>query len=82
MESEIIPMCEDQGMAIVSWASLGGGHLLTKEQRQEKGKDPRAPKDVYYICTEDDIKVCNILEHLATVREASLQDVALTYLFH
>ncbi|GKT90056.1 norsolorinic acid reductase [Colletotrichum tofieldiae] len=29
MEAEIIPMCEDQGMAIVSWASLGSGQLLT-----------------------------------------------------
>jgi aryl-alcohol dehydrogenase-like predicted oxidoreductase len=25
MGSEIIPMCEDQGMAIGSWASLGEG---------------------------------------------------------
>ncbi|KAK5275109.1 hypothetical protein LTR40_013627, partial [Exophiala xenobiotica] len=44
MEAEIIPMCEDQGMAIVSWASLGGGALLTAEQRKKNEQDPDARK--------------------------------------
>ena len=29
MEAEIIPMCEDQGMAIVPWAALGGNFIDT-----------------------------------------------------
>ena len=36
MEAEIIPMCEDQGMAIVLWAVLGGDQLLLAEQRKQK----------------------------------------------
>ncbi|KAK5733465.1 hypothetical protein LTR17_009710 [Elasticomyces elasticus] len=35
IEADIIHMAEDRGMAIVSWASLGGGALNTKEQREK-----------------------------------------------
>lgn len=74
MESEIIPMCEDQGMAIVSWASLGGGQLLTADQREKIEKDPNAGKG-YYSATEDDIKVCDVLERLAKEKDTTLQAV-------
>ncbi|KAF2683466.1 hypothetical protein K458DRAFT_405002 [Lentithecium fluviatile CBS 122367] len=36
----------------------------------------------YYTCSEDDIKVCEVLERLAVANEATLQDIALAYLFH
>ncbi|KAK6219440.1 hypothetical protein LQW54_002172 [Pestalotiopsis sp. IQ-011] len=35
MEAEIVPMCEDQGMGITTWSSLGGGQLLSAEQRRQ-----------------------------------------------
>jgi aryl-alcohol dehydrogenase-like predicted oxidoreductase len=72
MESEIIPMCEDQGMAIVSWASLGGGQLLTSDQRKKMEEDSDAGKG-YYSASEDDIKVCDVLENLAKKKETTLQ---------
>jgi aryl-alcohol dehydrogenase-like predicted oxidoreductase len=74
MESEIIPMCEDQGMAIVSWASLGGGHLVTAAQRKERDSDPSTGKG-YYKASEDDIKVCDVLERIAIAKNATLQDI-------
>lgn len=74
MESEIIPMCEDQGMAIVSWASLGGGQLLTADQRKKIEEDPNAGKG-YYTATEDDIKVCDVLEKLAKENNTTLQAI-------
>lgn len=74
MESEIIPMCEDQGMAIVSWASLGGGQLVAAEQRQMLEQDPKAGKG-FYSASEDDIKVCDVLERLAKAKNATLQDI-------
>jgi aryl-alcohol dehydrogenase-like predicted oxidoreductase len=74
MESEINPMCEDQGMAIVSWASLGGGQLVAAEQRKKLEKDPHAGKG-FYSASEDDIKVCNVLERLAKAKNATLQDI-------
>jgi aryl-alcohol dehydrogenase-like predicted oxidoreductase len=75
MESEIIPMCEDQGMAIVSWASLGGGQLVAAEQREKLEDDPTAGKG-YYNASEDDIKVCDVLERLSKAKNATVQDIA------
>jgi aryl-alcohol dehydrogenase-like predicted oxidoreductase len=98
IESEIVPMCEDQGMAITSWASLGGGQLTTKEQRDRLENDPDAGHG-FYKASENDIKVCEVLEDLANKKNATLQDIvslhrrlprgltltisqALAYLFH
>lgn len=74
MESEIIPMCEDQGMAIVSWASLGGGNLATAEQRKKAAENPDAPKD-FYPFTENDLAVCNAIEELADIRGTTFQAI-------
>ncbi|RYP34407.1 hypothetical protein DL767_004276 [Monosporascus sp. MG133] len=80
LEAEVIPMCEDQGMAIVSWASLGGGQLNTAEQRQKMEQDPDAPKGYGY--NQFDVAVCEVLEKLAASKGATFQEIALTYLFH
>lgn len=73
MEAEIIPMCEDQGMGIVPWAALGGGQLLTAEQRKQREKDPDARQG--YGPSEDDIHVCEVLEKIAKERGTTLQAV-------
>jgi aryl-alcohol dehydrogenase-like predicted oxidoreductase len=77
MESEIIPMCEDQGMAIVSWASLGGGQLLTAEQRKKFEEDPDAGRG-FYSASESDIKICGVLEKMAKAKGTTLQDIVST----
>ena len=74
MEAELIPMCEDQGMAIVPWAALGGGQLLSAEQREKRDKDPNARKGRYSQSAEDDA-VCEVLEKIAEERKTSLQAV-------
>ncbi|GKT63864.1 norsolorinic acid reductase [Colletotrichum tofieldiae] len=79
MEAEIIPMCEDQGMAIVSWASLGSGQLLTSEQREKLKKDPDARPNFY---GDSPIALCDKLEALAKKKGTSLQGIALAYLLH
>lgn len=77
MEAEIIPMCEDQGMAIISWASLGGGQFVTAEQRKQLEQDPDAAKG-YYSASDDDIKVCEVLERLSKAKHVTLQDIVST----
>lgn len=72
MESEIIPMCEDQSMAIVPWASLGGGQLIAADQRKKMEEDPNSGKG-FYSASEDDIKVCDVLEKLAKKKDTTLQ---------
>jgi aryl-alcohol dehydrogenase-like predicted oxidoreductase len=74
MEAEIIPMCEDQGMAIVSWASLGGGQLVTSEQRKKMEDDPKSGKG-FYSASEEDIKVCDMLERIAEEKGVTLQQI-------
>ena len=61
-------------MAITSWASLGGGQLTTKEQREKLKNDPDAGRG-FYKASEDDIKVCEVLEDLANKKNATLQDI-------
>ena len=73
MEAEIIPMCEDQGMAIVSWASLGGGQLMSAQEREANMKDPDAHKG--YGFREADIKVSTALEKVAQTKKTTTQAV-------
>jgi len=73
MEAEIIPMCEDQGMAIVSWASLGGGQLMSAKEREAKMEDPNAHKG--YGFREEDIKVSTALEKVAGSKKTTTQAV-------
>ncbi|KAM0575561.1 hypothetical protein ACHAP9_000824 [Verticillium nonalfalfae] len=80
MEAEIIPMCEDQGMGIVSWASLGGGQLTTAAQRQAMADDDKAPKG--YGPNSFDVPVSEVIERLAREKNVTFQQVALAYLFH
>ncbi|KZV69959.1 Aldo/keto reductase [Peniophora sp. CONT] len=79
MEAEIIPMCEDQGMAIVPWGALGGGQLMTAAQREEASKDSEARKG--YGHDEHHVKVSQALEKIANERGTTLQAVALAYLY-
>lgn len=66
-------MSEDQGMAIVSWASLGGGVLTTSKQREEMKKDEDAPKG--YGDNPADIAVSEAIEEIATAKNATFQEV-------
>ena len=73
MEAELVPMCEDQGMAIVPWAALGGGQLLTAEQRKSRNETPNSRKAM--PLSESDIKVCEELEKIAKSKRSTLQAV-------
>ena len=72
LESELIPMCEDQGMAIVSWASLGGGPLRTMAE-QEEAKDDKNARPTSYRLSEKDKIVSGVLEDIAGKMRTSLQ---------
>lgn len=66
-------MCEDQGMAIVPWAALGGGKLVTKEQREQAERDPS--KRQVNSQTPAEIKVSEVLEEIANSRDTTLQSI-------
>lgn len=66
-------MCEDQGMAIVPWAALGGGQLVTKQQREEAEKDQT--KRQAKSQTPADVRVSEVLEEIAEKRKTTLQSI-------
>lgn len=80
MEAEIIPMCEDQGMAIVSWASLGGGQLMSAQEREAKKTDPDAHKG--YGHRDMDVKVSAALEKVAASKKTTIQAVVSSFYMH
>ncbi|KAL2813102.1 NADP-dependent oxidoreductase domain-containing protein [Aspergillus granulosus] len=77
MESEIVPMCRDQGMGIAPWGVLSGGKLKSAEARQLTSGG-RSDGDM----TEDEIRVSDILDEIAKSKNASIQAVVLAYLLH
>lgn len=66
-------MCEDQGMAIVSWASLGGGQLLSAKERGAKKNDADAHKG--YGFRDEDVRVSAALEKIAASKKTTIQAV-------
>lgn len=70
MEAEIVPMCEDQGMGITTWSSLGGGQLLSAEQRRQQAENPESRKG-----PQPDIALCDALEKLAGEKKTTVQGV-------
>ncbi|KAL4802097.1 NADP-dependent oxidoreductase domain-containing protein [Aspergillus unguis] len=81
MEAEIIPMCEDQGMAIMPWAALGGGLILSSEQRRER-EERLAGQKSFYDLGPNEIAVSDALEVIAASKGSTVQAVALAYLFY
>jgi aryl-alcohol dehydrogenase-like predicted oxidoreductase len=73
MEAEIIPMCEDQGLAIIPWAALGGGRLKTSEQRKKDASSSTARSE--RGLTDKDLKVSEVLEKIAVSKDTTLQAV-------
>ncbi|KAL3447456.1 NADP-dependent oxidoreductase domain-containing protein [Aspergillus insuetus] len=81
MEAEIIPMCEDQGMAVVPWAALGGGLLLSAEQRRQREENLAGQKS-YYDVGPREIAISDALERIAESKGTNVQSIALAYLYH
>ncbi|KAL2814011.1 NADP-dependent oxidoreductase domain-containing protein [Aspergillus granulosus] len=81
MEAEIIPMCEDQGMAVVPWAALGGGLLLSAEQRLQREENLNGQKS-FYEAGPREIAISDALEKVAVAKGTTVQAIALTYLYH
>ena len=60
-------------MAIVSWASLGGGQLTTAERREMMRDDEDAPKG--YGFGEKEVMVSETLEKIAVLKNATFQEI-------
>ncbi|KAL0263403.1 hypothetical protein SLS55_002383 [Diplodia seriata] len=76
-ERDIIPMVQQQGMALAPWNALGGGLFKTEEElaKQEEGRKMFPPR-------EKDKKVAAALDVLAKPRGVHRTAIALAYVMH
>src|ERR1700687_450548 len=77
-EREMIPLCMDQGLAIIPWSPLARG-FLTGTRKRDGGSTARSQndgfaKDMYY--SEDDFKVADTVAEVASRRGVSPAQVA------
>ncbi len=80
-EREMIPLCIDQGVALIPWSPLARG-FLTGTRRRDGGSTTRAEvdtfaKDMYY--SEDDFQVADAVAEVAKKRGVSMAQVALAW---
>ena len=80
-EREMIPLCIDQGVALIPWSPLARG-FLTGTRKRDGGSTARSEvdtfaKDMYY--SEDDFQVADTVAEVAKKRGVSAAQVALAW---
>jgi len=81
-EREMIPLCIDQGVALIPWSPLARGFLTGTRTREGGGSTQRAQvdsfaKDMYY--SDDDFVVADVVANVAKQRGVSPAQVALAW---
>ncbi|KAK7696110.1 hypothetical protein QCA50_000753 [Cerrena zonata] len=83
MERDLIPMCRAHGMAIAPWNVLFQGKIRTDEEEEERrksGAKGRTGAGSTWERTEDQKKVCKVLEKIVQETGAkNLRSVAIAY---
>ncbi len=76
-ERDIIPMCRDEGMALLPWGTLGQGRFQTEAMFKEREKNnpgrKSKPKAV-------EIAVSKVLEQIASTKGTSITSIAMAYI--
>ena len=80
-EREMIPLCVDQGLAVIPWSPLARG-FLTGSRRPDGGTTSRAQndnfaRDMYF--SEDDFEVAEAVAEVAKQRDVSAAQVACSW---
>ncbi len=84
-EREMLPLCRDEGIAVIPWSPLARGFLAGNRRRQDKGETTRAKSDdfahmMYY--QDSDFDVVEKVSEIAAARGVSNAQVALAWLLH
>ena len=84
-EREMVPLCREEGVALIPWSPLGRGFLTGKYRRGEKPGTARYESDKYlsgrYFKPED-FDVLEAVQELAKQKGVSAAQVALAWLLH
>lgn len=84
-EREMIPLCKDQGVALIPWGPLAGGFLSGSYRRGEppstaRGKASKVMSD--RLSNPDDLAVLDVLLELSKEKGVKPSQVALSWLLH
>jgi len=84
LEREIVPLCNDQNLAILPWSPLAGGVLSGKFSRDGAGPtgSRRATFDFPPIDRERTFRVVDVMRPIAQSHSTSVSRVALAWLLH
>src|SRR6202789_365577 len=82
-EREMMPLCRDEGIAVIPWSPLARGFLAGSRRRQDKGETARAKSDefahmMYY--QDSDFTVVERVSEIAQKRGVPNAQVALAWL--
>ncbi|KAJ3493407.1 hypothetical protein NLJ89_g11026 [Agrocybe chaxingu] len=83
-EREIIPMAQEEGMALAPWNVLAGGKIRTDEEEEKRLASGEHGRKLFgpdsWLRTEEEKKVCKALEKVAEeVGAKSIGAVAIAY---
>ncbi len=83
-EREMIPLCQDQGIALIPWSPLARGFLTGKYKRDESPDSLRYQHDEYMkkrFFKPEDFDVLNRVEEVAREKGVKPAQIALSWLF-
>jgi aryl-alcohol dehydrogenase-like predicted oxidoreductase len=81
-EQNLLPLCADQNVGVLSWSPLAGGFLAGKYTRDDRG-DPgsRAAEDPYMETrfTEENWQVLEVVRDLADEKDVTMAQLSLAW---
>lgn len=81
LELDLVPMCEDQGLGIMTWSPLAGGFITGKYRRDQK--DPEGSRRTNFdfppIDKEKGYDLVEALDALAKAKDSTIPRLALSW---
>jgi 1-deoxyxylulose-5-phosphate synthase len=84
-EREMIPLCNEQGIALIPWSPLARGFLTGRYKRGGKVDTPRYRSDKYFadrFFKHEDFDVLERVEEIAKEKGVLVSQIALAWLLH
>lgn len=84
-EREMLPLCRDQGIAVIPWSPVARGFLAGNRQREGEGETLRAKTDDYarkLYYTDQDFVIADRVVELAKRKNVQPIQIALAWVLH
>jgi len=84
LERELVPLLQDQGLALMVWSPLAGGLLSGKFSRESQGPEGsrRASFDFPPVDKDRAFNVIDVMRPIAKAHGVSVANIALAWLLH